>query len=273
VPAGGQTRAATRKRIATQKPDDALSPALAELQKRAAAVQAARSSGDSQAVTQASRALIALGLRRVAHLRLVEDAFPAAIDLYKRSLDFEDSPSTRIDLAIADLRAKKFDDALTEVRTAILKDAEDSRAWRIQGMAYMSKEQYGPAADSLQRSIAIRDDLEAAYSLGICFLAVHEKEKAAALFRKMDEEAANRGAMHVLMARAYRDAGYLDDAVRELETALKLNPKTAHAHYLLGVVYLLQEEWAPKPKIREQFLAELRLNPRDFLSNYLLGAM
>lgn len=236
-------------------------------------MQAARNSGDSQAVTQASRALIALGLRQVAHLRLVEDAFPAAIDLYKRSLDFEDNPATRVDLAITDLRGKKFDDALTEVRTAILKDAEDSRAWRIQGMAYMSKEQYGPAADSLQRSIAIRDDLEAAYSLGICFLAVHEKEKAAAVFHRMDEEAADRGALHVLMARAYRDAGYLDDAVRELKTALQLNPKTLHAHYLLGLVYLLQEEWAPKPKIREQFLLELRLNPRDFLSTYLLGAM
>lgn len=236
-------------------------------------MQAARTSGDSQAVTEASRALIALALRQVAHLRLVEDTFPAAIDLYKRSLDFEDNPATRVDLAITYLRAKKLDDSLTEVRSAILTNTEDSRAWRVQGMAYMSKGQYGPAADSLQRSIAIRNDLEAAYSLGICYLATHEKEKAAAVFRKMDEEAANRGAMHVLMARAYRDGGYLDDAVRELNTALKLNPKTSHAHYLLGVVYLLQEEWAPKLKIREQFLMELRLNPRDFLSTYLLGAM
>ncbi|MBZ5664938.1 MAG: tetratricopeptide repeat protein [Acidobacteriia bacterium] len=272
-PASGQRRATTNKRSATRKPENSASPALAELQKRVIAVQSARSSGDSQAVTQASRALIALGLRQVAHLRLVEDALPAAIDLYKRSLDFEDNPATRVDLAITDLRAKKFDDALTEVRTAILKDAEDSRAWRIQGMAYMSKEQYGPAVDSLQRSLAIRNDLEASYQLGICLLAAHEKEKAAAVFRKMDEEAYDRGALHVLMARAYRDGAYLDDAVRELKTALQLNPNTLHAHYLLGLVYLLQEEWAPKPKIREQFQMELRLNPRDFLSTYLLGAM
>ncbi len=269
----GQTGSASGKHTATQKTDGSASPALAELQKRVAAVQAARSSGDAQAVTQASRALIALGLRQVAHLRLVENAFPAAIDLYKRSLDFEDNPSTRVDLAIADLRAKKLDDSLTEVRTAILAEPEDARAWRVQGMVYMSKGQYGPAADSLQRSIAIRDDLEAAYSLGICWLAVHDKEKAAAVFQKMDEKAANRGAMHVLMARAYRDGWYLEDAVRELKFALQLDRKTAHAHYLLGLVYLLQEEWAPSPKIREQFLAELRLNPRDFLSNYLLGAM
>ncbi len=137
----------------------------------------------------------------------------------------------------------------------------------------MVKQQYAPAAESLQRSLALHDDLEVAYSLGICWLATHQKEKAVAVFQKMDEEAANRGALHVLIARAYRDAGYLDDAVRELKLALQLNPKTQHAHYLLGLVYLLQEEWAPKPKIREQFNAELKLNPTDFLSTYLLGAM
>jgi tetratricopeptide (TPR) repeat protein len=283
APGGVQAQSTPHKRSANQNPEESsssassltsipASSALAELQKRAAAVQAARQAGDALAVAQASRALIAVGLRQVAHLRLVEDAYPAAIDLYKRSLDFEENPSTRVDLAIADLRAKRYDDALTEAGSAILKDGEDARAWRIQGMTYMSKGEYAKGADSLQRSIALRDDLEGAYSLAICFMALHQKEKAAAVFKQMDEEAANRGAMHVLMARAYRDGGYLDDAVRELRTALELDPKTRHAHYLLGVVYLLQEEWAPKPKIREQFLAELRLNPRDFLSNYLLGA-
>jgi tetratricopeptide (TPR) repeat protein len=266
--------AAAQARTATHKTEEAAaSPVVAELQKKAAAVQAARSSGNPEAVTEASRALIAVALRQVAHLRLVEEALPAAIELYKHSLDFEDNPSTRIDLAIADLKAKKLDDSLTETAGAIAANSGDARAWRVQANVYMTKGQYALAAESLQRSLALRNDLEAAYSLGICYLAVHDKEKAAAVFRKMDEEAANRGAMHVLMARAYRDGGYLDDAVRELKTALRLDPKTAHAHYLLGVVYLLQEEWAPKPKIREQFLAELQLNRRDFLSNYLLGAM
>ena len=266
--------AAAQARPATRKAETAAaSPVLAELQKRAAAVQAARSSGNPEAVTEATRSLIAVALRQVAHLRLVEEALPAAIDLYQHSLDFEDNPSTRVDLAIADLKAKQLDDSLRETATAIQANSRDARAWRVQANVYMTKGQYALAAESLQRSLALRNDLEAAYSLGICFLAVHDKEKAAAVFRKMDEEAANRGAMHVLMARAYRDGGYLDDAVRELKTALRLDSKTAHAHYLLGVVYLLQEEWAPKPKIREQFLAELQLNPRDFLSNYLLGAM
>lgn len=258
---------------ATQHRNAQDSSALAELQKRLAAAQAARNSGDPEAVTRAVRALVALALREMAHLRLAEGAHPASIDLYQRSLDFEDTPGTRIDLAVADLQSEKPDDALTEAGRAILADPTDPRGWHVQGVAYMMKKEYSQAAESLRRSIAIRDDHQAAYSLAVCLLDAHRKEQAAAVFKDMEKGAAKPGVLHVLEARAYRDAGYLEDAVGELKTALALDPKTPHAHYLLGLVYLLQEEWAPQPKIRDQFLAELQLNPRDFLSNYLLGAM
>ena len=273
IPTFGETRPGPSKLATSQKKASPEASPPAEIQTRAAAVQTARESGDPQAISKASRALIAVALRQMGHLRLVEGAFSAAVDLYQQSLAMEDNPSTRVDLAVTYLRARRPEDSLTETAKAIIANPEDPRGWRVQGLAYMMKNQYGSAAESLQRSLALSDDLEAAYSLGICLLSNHDKDGAAAVFKKMDEEAANRGALHVLMARAYRDANYLDDAVRELRIALQLNPKTAHAHYLLGVVYLLQEQWAPKPKIREEFLAELKLNPRDFLSNYLLGAM
>jgi tetratricopeptide (TPR) repeat protein len=268
-----QTDGATHRQAPAQRGSAQDSPALAELQKRLAAAQAARNSGDPDAVARASHLLIALALREMAHLRLVEGALPASIDIYKRSLDFEDTPGTRIDLAVAYLQSEKPDDALTEAGKAILADPSDPRGWHVQGAAYLMKKEYTQAADSLRRSISIRNDHEAAYSLAVSLLGAHQKEQAAAVFKLMEKGAAKPGVLHVLEARAYRDAGNLDDAVAELKTALAIDPKTRHAHYLLGLVYLLQEEWAPQPKIRDQFLAELQLNPRDFLSNYLLGAM
>src|ERR1700690_3494071 len=115
VGAFGVAAAAAQARPATHKTEAATaSPVMAELQKKAAAVQAARDSGNPEAVAEASRALIAVALRQVAHLRLVEEALPAAIDLYKHSLEFEDNPSTRVDLAIADLKARQMADFLRE---------------------------------------------------------------------------------------------------------------------------------------------------------------
>lgn len=245
----------------------------AELQKRAAAVEAAKRSGDPAAVSRASGSLIAVALRQMAHLRLEEGALPAAIDLYQKSLSQQESPATRVDLAIACLRAKKAAEAVAEASKATQANPGDPRAWRVEGLAYMQKQEYGLCADALRQAAKLDDDLEVTYALGICLLDNKQKAEAEAVFKRMDTEAANRGALHVLIARAYRDAGSLPDAIRELKIALDINPNTPHAHYLLGLVYLLQEEWAPLPKIREQFLSELQINPNDFLSTYLLGSM
>ena len=211
----------------------------------------------------------------MAHLRLIELALPRAIALYGRSLDFEDVPDTRVDLAVAYLQANRLDDSLSQAEKAILSEPTNARGWQIQGKAWMMKQNYLSAADSLSRALSLQKDkdMEVAYSLGICRLHLHEKEKASAVFKSMEATAVDRGTLHVLFARAYRDADYMEDAARELKLALAINPKTPHAHYLLGLVSLLQSEWAPRPEIRQQFLLELERDPRDFLSNYLLGAI
>jgi tetratricopeptide (TPR) repeat protein len=263
------------KRTAAPRSESTSSPALVELQRRLAASQAARNAGNADAIAHSNRLLIALALRQMAHLRLVELALPQAIALYGRSLDFEDVPDTRVDLAVAYLQANRLDDSLSQAEKAILAEPTNARGWQIQGKAWMMKQNYLPAADSLSRALSLQKDkdMEVAYSLGICRLHLHEKEKAAAVFKGMEATAVDRGRLHVLFARAYRDADYMEDAARELKLALAINPKTPHAHYLLGLVSLLQSEWAPRPEIRQQFLLELQLDPRDFLSNYLLGAI
>jgi tetratricopeptide (TPR) repeat protein len=272
-PIAGQVRkSATVKRGSSARINT--STAAQETERRLQKVQAARNSGDPERIADANRQLIALALRQMAHLRLLEAAFPASIDLYRRSLDFEDNPETRIDLAVAYLRTKKADESLTEAAKAVLAEPNDPRGWHIQGKAWMMKRDYEKAAESLSRSIALHGDPEAAYSLAISWLGVHQKEKAAAVFQQMLASAPrNREVLHVLFARAYRDAEYLDDAIRELKLALAISPLTPRAHYFLGLVWLIKEEWVPNPEIRKQFLEELKYRPRDFLSNYLLGAI
>ena len=254
-----------------------LSPALAALQQRMKAAQAARDSGDADAIAHANRLLIALALREMAHVRSVEAALPQSVQLYNRSLQFEDDPDVRVDLAIAYLQSNQLDESLSEVAKAILSDPNNARAWHMQGKVLMTKENYQGAADSLTRAVALQHDPEAEYSLAIALLHLPDKEKAkekaAAVFRNMETSAVDRGRLHVLFARAYRDADDLDDAIRELKLALAIDPKTPHAHYLLGLVTLLRGDWSPSPEARQQFLLELRMNPRDFLCNYLLGAM
>ena len=72
--------------------------------------------------------MIALALREIGQLRLLETALPQAIDLYRRSLDFQDLPDTHVDLAIAELQANLADDALAEADKALAADPNNARA-------------------------------------------------------------------------------------------------------------------------------------------------
>jgi tetratricopeptide (TPR) repeat protein len=267
---------------AAQAPTPAVEPtserissnaATLELKSRLDALETAKRSEGPEAITVASKSLIAFELRQMAGLRLVQSAFADAAELYKRSLDFEDLPDTHVDLSIVYMRAKQPDNALTETAKAIFSDAQNARAWHVQGKTWMMKKDYRRATESLARSISILPDLDAAYSLGISFLQLHEKQKAATVFEQMLDVAGDHASFHVLFGRAYRDAGLLDDAVREFKRAIAMDAQSSHGHYFLGLAYLIHNEWVPTPEARQELLDEVSVNPRDFFGNYFMGVI
>lgn len=247
--------------------------AVQALKTRLNALERAKQADDPQKVAEASRSVVALALRQMAGLRLLQSAFPEAAELYKRSLDFEELSDTHVDLAVVYMRAKQPDNALNEAANAIFADSQNARAWHIQGKTWMMKKDYRRATESLARSISIEPDLDAAYALGISFLQLHEKEKAANVFGQMLDVAGDHAGLHVLFGRAYRDADLMDDAVREFKRAIAIDAKSSHAHYFLGLAYLIHNEWVPTPEARQEFLDEISLNPQDFSGNYFMGVI
>ena len=67
-------------------------------------------------IAEANRSLIAVGLRAMAELKMAQGDTKQAIDLYKRSLEFENTSNAHIALALAYMRAQRTDDALAEDR-------------------------------------------------------------------------------------------------------------------------------------------------------------
>jgi len=244
------------------------------LDKRIAAARAARGSSDLLAAAQANKQVISLALKQIARLRLVESAFPQAIEIYRRSLDFEDSPDTRLNLALSELRANRADEAIADANRVLTTDPNNVRALTISGRASMSKTDYATAAIALSRSALLAPDVETFYSLGISLLSTKntsDKERAAAVFQKMVQFAGDNASLHVLFGRAYRDVNDMPAATREFERAIALDTKAPHAHYFLALAHLAVNEWKPTPEIRAEFLKELQFHPRDYLANYLMG--
>ncbi|HME13380.1 MAG TPA: tetratricopeptide repeat protein [Candidatus Acidoferrum sp.] len=263
---------------AEQAKEPTASPAEMELRRRLDAAQAAQRSGDPAAAAQANQRLIALSLRELGQLRLLETSLSQAIELYKRSLDFEDVPDAHVDLAIAELQANHFDEALAQTDKAIAADPGNARAFGVRGRVWIKKQEYAKAAEALARSVqldpAAENDVETLYSLGICYLQTkdpREQEKVSAVFERMVRAQGDSGSLHVLFGRAYRDADEMPSAIREFERAIALDTRTPHAHYFLGLARLAVNEWKATPAVRTQFAKELEYYPKDYLANYMTG--
>jgi tetratricopeptide (TPR) repeat protein len=250
------------------------SAAAAELQKRLDRAQKAKSSGDPAQVAHANELVIALALRELGQVRLIESASAQAAELYGRSLDFENIPDTRVDLALAHLQAGQADKAIEEADQALLDDPNNVRAFQVLGRAWSLKNDIPRAVHALTRAAEITPNLENLYSLAITLLASKDpadRPRAEQAFAQMGKSVGDSGSLHVMFGRAYRDAGDLHAAIREFEIAIKLDTRTPHAHYFLGLAHLASNEWVATPEVKSEFKRELEFYPRDYLANYMMG--
>jgi len=245
--------------------------AMEDLPARMNAVAGAQQAGDVAKIAEANRSLIAVALRAMAELKLAQGDNLQAIDLYKRSLELEDTPNAHIALALAYMRVQKTDDALAAITPITKSDPKNSDAWNVQGKLLMDKKEYRPAAEALTRSLELQSNVMVAYALATAYLNLHETDKAAAIFQRLSDATGDRASMHIMTGRAYQNAGMMDDAVREFNRAAQLDAKGSRAHYFLGLLYMAQNEWVATPAAREQFTDEVKLNPHDFFGNFFLG--
>jgi tetratricopeptide (TPR) repeat protein len=247
VPCAGLAQAQVRHSPPTQK----AAPAPTDLDKRLAVARAARDSGDPAAAQLANERLIAVALSELARLRMAQQAYPQAVELYSSSLHFEDVLSTRLDLATAEIQAGKFGDAIKQAKQVLASDPNDLRAVRVLASALTQNGDYAQAVEPFMRIAHAEPSIENLYPLAMCLLQTRKPEdkvRAAAVFEQMKQTAGDSGSLHVLFGRAYRDADDMPSAIREFQRAVAIDPSTPHAHYFLGLAQLYLKDWKPTPE-------------------------
>jgi Flp pilus assembly protein TadD len=150
---------------------------------------------------------------------------------------------THIDAAKAALKAGKYDDALKEAQLAITIDGQNSEAHYLLGNAY--NQLAGIETDGPKR----QDDLTK---------AVDEYMKAINLDPKNDAAFTN-------LATVYYQNGQFDEAEKQVNLALKLNPTDPTSHYVLGTIYLQRDPTKVTDaldKAQAEFEAALKSDPK-----------
>jgi tetratricopeptide (TPR) repeat protein len=197
-----------------------------ELHARQQKLDAAKRSDDPIEIGNASRRLIGLLLHQIGRLKLIEGASLEAVEIERRSIDFEDLPESHLDLAAAYLVSGQIGDSLSEVANTILVSPENARAWRLEGKILMAKNDYSHAVDALQ----LQTNANALYLLGSSLLQLRKYDEAKKLFQDLDRAGKDRPGLHLLFSDAYRRAGFSDDGDRELKQALRLDPSVQREH-------------------------------------------
>lgn len=206
-------------------------------------------------------------------LRLLESATPQADELYRESLNFENTSEAHLQLA-SSLIADHPHDAAEQAQQALALEPSNAHAYILLGRAYMRAGDSAKAAEALSHAVQLQPGIEAYYTLAICWLSAKTPEgnkRADAVFEQMKQMAGDSGSLHVLFGRAYRDAERMSDAIAEFQRAIQLDPSTPHAHYFLGLARLAMSDWKPTPDAESEFQQEIRYYPNDFLANYMLG--
>ena len=244
-----------------------------ELATRIAAATAAREAGDPAAIARANQLVIATALREMATLRSIEAAYPQAIKLYQ-DLKFEDNPTTRVGLALADAQAGQYEDAIKLAQEVQASNPADLSSVRMLASIYMQKGEVAKAIEPFSRVAAGEPTIDNLYALGNCLLQTHkpeDKARAKSVFEEMKKISGDNGSLHVLFGRAYRDAGDMTSAIAEFREAIAIDPKTPHAHYFLGLATLASNEWKPTPEAESEMKKEAEFYPKDYLANYMMG--
>jgi len=215
---------------------------------------------------------VALGLRQLASLSISESRFEEATRELDEALKFAPGdPDIGIDAAVAWFRAGDVHKAWQLAQSVVAGNPRHARAQNVLGRIDLYRGDFDAAIRDLQTSVALDEDFETSYFLGVTYLKAKRFPDAQQWFKHLQDTMGDSAALHVLLGRAYSISHFPESAVGEFRKAIQLDPKYPHAHGLLGYSILEFRGEEAYPQARQEFERELKLHPEDYNALLLLG--
>jgi len=250
-------------------------PAPDPLNQHYSAAQTFQLGGDFDRAEAEYHQVLALALQRMGDLLAAEksdseQAVSALQDAVAADPAYADA---HLDLAMLFYRAGHLDKASTEAATVVKADPHNGRALQLLGNVEFAQGNFAASAEHLHTALSLQADFATAYSLALAYLSEQKLAETKLLFDELLNDMGSTPALHVLLGRAYRETGYLDDAIREFKKAIDLDPRYPRVHYYLALAYLAQGEKERFPTALPLFEQELAINPKEFFSTFFLGVI
>jgi tetratricopeptide (TPR) repeat protein len=236
------------------------------------AAQTYQIAGDFDRAASEYKRGISVALERLGNLKVATGDSTGGLETLRTATQADPGNlDSQIDLGIAYFRAGDYGNAKTCVLGVLKSDSVNFRAQNLLGKIDFMQGQFESAAEELQAALAITPDFDVAYSLALTDLQLKKLPQATVLFDEMQASLTDTPELEALIGQAYRQTGYLDQAVERFKKALKLDAAYPHAHAYLGMTYFTIGGKQNFELAREQFRLELAQAPRDYSSLYYLG--
>jgi tetratricopeptide (TPR) repeat protein len=155
--------------------------------------------------------------------------------------------------------------------TAVKEGPENPQAQYMLGSALFQQQDYRGAREHLEKAVVSSPKFQIGYLLGLTYIKLNDLNRATVLFNEMVIGLGDTPEIHVLLGRAYREGDFLDQSVAELKKAISKDSKIKMAHYLLAMAYLERDGDSGFAEAAPEFDAELKINPRDARTHYMIG--
>jgi tetratricopeptide (TPR) repeat protein len=250
--------------VAQQAPAADAGPA-ADIQRAEQALQAKDFYlAESEYRFAAARALIAFGNLAAAGARWDE-----ALRAYgEASQQLSDPTEPVLSAATVYLQQQKpvqAEGVLRELNATV----RNPRVLQLLAVAYAAQNRIGEAMQQIDETrAAAPDDPEVMLAQANIALQAKDASRAQAAFDAL-AKARPGAAVHVLIGRTWRDYEHFDEARKELEIALRLDPRVRRANYYLGTILIRRPD-----ALRDAIVAfqrELAIAPHDYLCNLNAG--
>jgi tetratricopeptide (TPR) repeat protein len=144
----------------------------------------------------------------------------------------------RLNIGLARYRQGDYAEAIPAFESVMREQPDSAQARRLLGLCYLFEERYADAAATLEPLWpASNRDLSYLYSLAVAAGNAGRHDLEQRSLAQLLEAGQNAPLVHLLVGKAYLAREDFDQALSELQIALKADPKLPLLHYTLGVVY------------------------------------
>jgi tetratricopeptide (TPR) repeat protein len=237
--------------------------------------EAARQAGNLAAAEAEYAVILGEGYERLGKIHVTRAEYQQALTTLEAAQKYRpNSPDVLVDLAIAYFGAQQYEQALVPATKAIAIAPDNAGGHQMLGKTYFMLGDLGKSITELEAAARLApSDIDVAYTLAIAYLRNNQAAPAKQVFDSLLKTFGEKPQLHLIIGRAYRQAGMLPEALEEFKKTIALDPAFPRAHYYLGITYLLDEGQSKTNEALQEFKIEVAANPDEFFANYYLGVV